>query len=332
MHNSNPFVSIIVPSKNRAWLHAGLLSVFRHQDYSNIEMLVADSGDNGQSESLVNVKDDNIHYYWLDNDISVGSKRNFLIEQAKGEVIVHFDDDDYYAPNYVSKMVQLMQDYDFVTLSAWYNLDVRTGDLYYWDTVARSDYVFTPGLTTTVSTNVVNTIGAHAANTWGYGFCYAYKRRLWEQHRFPDINLEEDIRFVQAFKDKVPTLCFEDMSCLVVHSLWEHTLSSCSPQYRLPRFLLEQISKDASCYYKTFHKASLIDEFIYFSRLDSDGGDLEHVGKMSVNALLDRCLSLGGVAVNTNGWVKKTLKPQEQWSRLPLNSGGMWVHKEAIEE
>ncbi len=324
----NTKVSVIVPSKDRAWLHAGLFSVFKQQDYPNIELLVADSGSSGQSSTFTKNKASNIHYYWLENDLSVGAKRNFLIERAKGQIIVHFDDDDYYAPNYVSTMVELVKDYDFVTLSAWFNRDVNTGDFYYWDTMASSDYHFTPGLSMSVVTRAAKSAAARAESTWGYGFAYAYKRALWQQNKFLDINFAEDYKFYEAIKDTVPTLCFPDEDGLVVHSLWEHTLSSCSPQYRLPAFMLEKVSKTASDYYKTFHASPLADEFMYFSQRDSDGGDLGHVGKVSMNALLYNCMQMDGIAVNTNGWVKKSLKPQHEWTRLPLNAGGIWVKRD----
>lgn len=328
----NPVVSIIVPTKNRAWLHAGLLSVFNQQDYPHIELLIADSGESGPSTVFQNNQQDNVKYYWSDTDISVGAKRNFLIERAVGDVIVHFDDDDFYAPHYVSTMVRLLQEYDFVTLSAWYNRDVRTGDFYYWDTTAHSDYLFTPGLSTTVTTQVAMNLRSSAANTWGYGFCYAYKRALWERHRFPDINLKEDIIFVEAFKNTAAMHCFADQSCLVVHSLWAHTLSSCTPQYRLPSFLLNQLSEDAARYYQVFHQHPLSDAFVFFKNVDSEGGDIGYVGRLSANTLLDCCLKHEGIAINANGWIKETLKPQEQWMRLPANSsGGMWVRKTAVD-
>lgn len=327
----NKKVSVIVPSKNRSWLHRGVLSVFLNQSYTNIELLVADSGDSGPSHVFSNLSVPNIHYFWLPDSPSVGAIRNFLVEKATGEIIVHFDDDDYYAPNYVSSMVELMSDYDFVTVSGWYNRDVRTGELFYWDTTVQENFQFVPGF----SLSINKPFAAHSqtieANVWGYGFSYVYKKTLWEQHQFPNVDFAEDIYFVNCFKTHVPSFHFADTQCLVVHSLWENTLSSCFPQYRLPQFLLEVINADASHYYDSFHESPLKDSFVYFNESDSEGSDIAHIGKLSANELLQRCTEMKGIAVNTNGWVKDSLKPKERWTRLPHNSGGLWVKKSIVE-
>ena len=36
---------------------------------------------------------------------TIGEKRNLAIQNASGDVICHFDDDDLYAPTYVETMV-----------------------------------------------------------------------------------------------------------------------------------------------------------------------------------------------------------------------------------
>lgn len=42
----------------------------------------------------------------LEEDINVGRKRNIALGHANGKWIVHFDDDDLYAPNYIEAMLQ----------------------------------------------------------------------------------------------------------------------------------------------------------------------------------------------------------------------------------
>ena len=32
---------------------------------------------------------------------TLGGRRNWMLRNATGEVVLHFDDDDYYAPHYV---------------------------------------------------------------------------------------------------------------------------------------------------------------------------------------------------------------------------------------
>jgi hypothetical protein len=40
--------------------------------------------------------------------MTIGAKRNALVKEAKGDILIHFDDDDHYAPHYVESMLTLM--------------------------------------------------------------------------------------------------------------------------------------------------------------------------------------------------------------------------------
>ena len=50
--------------------------------------------------------------------MSLGAKRNWLLERVETELSAHFDDDDYYAPKYLEEMVTRLIDNkaDFVKL------------------------------------------------------------------------------------------------------------------------------------------------------------------------------------------------------------------------
>ena len=61
-----------------------------------------------------------MRYYHATSRLTVGAKRNWLAENASGQILAHFDDDDYYAPNYLTDMISLMGDSDLVKLSSFY--------------------------------------------------------------------------------------------------------------------------------------------------------------------------------------------------------------------
>jgi hypothetical protein len=46
--------------------------------------------------------------------LDVGEKRNWLVQHATGDYVAHFDDDDYYAPHYISRMVSQILELDVV--------------------------------------------------------------------------------------------------------------------------------------------------------------------------------------------------------------------------
>ena len=55
-------------------------------------------------------RDDRIVYLRRDQRSSVGVKRNLACEHAEGELIAHFDDDDWYAPNRLSIQVAALRE------------------------------------------------------------------------------------------------------------------------------------------------------------------------------------------------------------------------------
>ena len=55
----------------------------------------------------------------MGTDWSVGLKRNLAVHLASGEVVVHADDDDLYAPCYISRMLGTLAGADAATLSSW---------------------------------------------------------------------------------------------------------------------------------------------------------------------------------------------------------------------
>jgi hypothetical protein len=50
-----------------------------------------------------------IQYFAIDHKMSLGAKRNYMHEKAKGSIIVYMDDDDYYPPERVQHAVDTLQ-------------------------------------------------------------------------------------------------------------------------------------------------------------------------------------------------------------------------------
>jgi glycosyltransferase involved in cell wall biosynthesis len=101
-----PFVSILTPTANRRLFIPQLLRCFRKQDYplNRMELVVADDGDDLVGDLLDGQP--RVRYLTLPKGSRLGYKRNFLTEQAKGDILVHMDDDDYYPPDRVSHAVR----------------------------------------------------------------------------------------------------------------------------------------------------------------------------------------------------------------------------------
>ena len=100
-------VSILTPTHNRRFfIPQYLKNIYRQNYLGDIEILIADDGAEPIEDLLS--KDKRIRYFKSEEKKSLGFKRNFLAEQAKGQILVHFDDDDYYPSNRISHAVQML--------------------------------------------------------------------------------------------------------------------------------------------------------------------------------------------------------------------------------
>jgi glycosyltransferase involved in cell wall biosynthesis len=100
-----PFVSILTPTHNRRFFIPQFLKIVRNQIYNGpIEILIADDGTDPIYDLVKN--DSSFKYIRFNEKKPLGYKRNLLASEAKGEILIHFDDDDYYPPSRVSHAVE----------------------------------------------------------------------------------------------------------------------------------------------------------------------------------------------------------------------------------
>lgn len=105
-NNSYPFVSVICPTYNRRSFLIYLIHQYDYQTYpkDRMELIIIDDSPENNSD-IIPVRDD-IRYIYLEEKIILSEKRNMLNNEAKGDIIVCFDDDDYYAPDRVEHAVE----------------------------------------------------------------------------------------------------------------------------------------------------------------------------------------------------------------------------------
>ncbi len=101
-----PLISCIMPTKNRRAFVARSLRSFAEQDYPHKELIVVDDGD----DLVVDLASRYAHVRYLAPQYAhtVGAKRNIACEAARGEIICHWDDDDWYSPSRLSYQVKPM--------------------------------------------------------------------------------------------------------------------------------------------------------------------------------------------------------------------------------
>lgn len=109
-----PFVTICTPTFNRRPFIPIMLQCFRNQVYprDRMEWIIVDDG----TDPIKDVLDTHgkdllpvIRYFRIPQKMTLGKKRNYIHDRAKGEYLVYMDDDDYYPPTRVKHAVDMLQ-------------------------------------------------------------------------------------------------------------------------------------------------------------------------------------------------------------------------------
>lgn len=252
-------LSIITPTEERKAFLAGLYKLLCSQTYTNWEWLIYDT-------SLVpsSFSDSRVSYFHDPIRVTIGEKRNRLIAQAKGEAIVHCDDDDYYAPTYLASTRQQLEKAAFFKFHSWFSYDLKSRQFYYWDTEeeTQSRYVINTlagscirEITPAAPRQEVESARYNKRGKIGYGFSYSYHKSIAQTFPFPDVDMAEDRKFYEAIAQKGYPMCLlPDRRGEVVHVCHEYNTSSEFPQYRIPRFMMEKLIPQFFNHINPFHE------------------------------------------------------------------------------
>ena len=108
------FVSCICATYNRRRFLPYLLHVYKSQTYpaNKRELVILDDSPTSNEDIIQEFKkanpQENINYFYEAEKMPLGKKRNKLNTLSKGDIMINFDDDDYYPPDKVKKTVALM--------------------------------------------------------------------------------------------------------------------------------------------------------------------------------------------------------------------------------
>jgi glycosyltransferase involved in cell wall biosynthesis len=237
-----PRVSIITPTINRVGLLPAIWNCVRAQSVQDFEWLVQD-GSSRPAQMFDTINDKRIRYMHVPEPMTIGAKRNALCEAANGSIIAQFDDDDYYAPLYIERMLSLMTacSADFVKLFGYFLFHRANDTFAYWD--LERDFPLHYVLEPNAALRVQQYHGGADAR-WGYGFSYVFHRRVWEAVRFQDRNHGEDQQFANTVVAQFKSAGMQDLNCLCVHVIHTGNTSRAFPQQILHRPLLAKLFPD----------------------------------------------------------------------------------------
>lgn len=187
-------VSCILPTNNRGCYLPMAIKLFLKQDYEEAELVIVDDGSNSV-QSLI-PDHPRIKYYYLKGDVTLGEKRNICCDLAKGQIILHWDDDDWFAYWRISYQVAHL-------LHSGKSI-CGINQMYYADPKARKAWLYA----------LPQRLGS-----WIAGGSFCFHKSFWQHHRFPALNDGEDTSFItQVDSSDILTLERFDFYVGRVHS------------------------------------------------------------------------------------------------------------------
>lgn len=166
-----PLVSCIMPTADRQSFVSRAIEYFQRQDYAHKELIIVDDGVDSIQDLLP--PDSQIRYIRLDEKKQVGAKRNLACQQAAGEIILHWDDDDWHASRQIAYQAQCLLE----SSAQVCGIDI----LYFFDLNTRQAWKYHY---------------AQRRGNWLGGSSLCYFRAYWEKHPFEHLNVGEDTRFI----------------------------------------------------------------------------------------------------------------------------------------
>jgi predicted O-methyltransferase YrrM len=188
---AQPLVSCLMPTANRRAFIPLAIRYFLRQDYANRELIILDDGSDSVADLIPN--DPRIRYIRMEEQRTMGSKHNQGCSLARGEIIAHWDDDDWFAETRLSYQVSELLKQPQMTLTGLSRL------LFYSPGADRAwEYTYPP-----------------AQLPWVCGSTFCYRKVFWEHHPFPDMNEGADTVFVWGLHGDARVLALSDHRCLV---------------------------------------------------------------------------------------------------------------------
>ena len=257
---TQPLASYITPTANRRRFLPQAIRYFLAQDYRNKELIIVDDGEDSVADLVP--EDHRIRYVRLPAKSVLGEKRNRAASEARGEIIVHWDDDDWSAPWRLRYQLEEL-------LNSGADICGLNRIFFYAPDEARAwEYLYPAG-----------------QRPWVYGASLAYRKAFWNAHPFPPINVGEDAKFVWAdSRAKIHVLQNPHFLVAVIHD------GNCSPKRTSdPRYRPRPVQET---------ERLLVNDLSFYAHLKDQGGETAAapaVPRQKTRALISAALGVGDI-------------------------------------
>jgi glycosyltransferase involved in cell wall biosynthesis len=159
-----------MPTRGRSEFARESINCYLRQTWEPRELIVVDDADNRSFPDGLRI--DGVQYHLMERRLPIGAKRNIAVGRSRGEIICHWDDDDFSEPGRIEDQVLRMFD-SGKAVSGYHSmrfLNLDTGK--WWRYNGKPDY--------------------------SLGSALCYRREFWTRNPFPVVQVGEDGSFVRA--------------------------------------------------------------------------------------------------------------------------------------
>ena len=228
-------VSCILATRDRNRFFPQALRCYLSQRWTERELIVVDDGEEPVASLCAGIP--GVRYLRLDRVTATGTKLNLGIENARGEVLVKIDDDDYYHPEFLA------------TAAGSLLASGRRRAIAGWDCCLVM-LAGEPGL-------------RFSGHGWFCGGTLCFRRRVWESTPFRPIPADEDHWFLEDHNGPRVRVRETEQYILVRHG--RNTWAEFWPGYDVndyirslapyPKALAEVVDSEAAAFYASLAPA-----------------------------------------------------------------------------
>lgn len=200
---TEPLVVCVMLTADRQKLATSAVACFEQQDYQNKKLLVLDTGQNRftlSSAPGIRHPDVSIIHAARQPGETLGCLRNYLNANAQGDMLAHFDDDDWRGPHSISEMVAALVANEGAVGCGY-------SDCLFAEQIERAS-ITSKTVAGELEQGVVERVTAWRTYRWKsnlpgtyvLGGSLMYWRRTWEVLPFPALHNKEDYFWMKALQ------------------------------------------------------------------------------------------------------------------------------------
>lgn len=147
LYPSQPLVSVVMPTYNRADLLPRSIESILNQTYDHFEFIIVDDGSTDNSAALIHAyqaQDPRIIYLKNEKNQGISFSRNRGTDAARGKYVAIMDSDDYSEPERLAKSVAFLEKYPEMTVvnTIYYEMGREANGTNNWVPPKRLEIIF----------------------------------------------------------------------------------------------------------------------------------------------------------------------------------------------